>query len=132
MKPTSIFQILDLAQEARKKGEVFNPIFTGEAGLGKSQICQQWVKQQRKTDPNFGFIDLRIAYMEAPDLIGLPENELAEDGIKVTSHYLPDFWPRNPNSRGLLLLEEPNRGTTGVMNCLIQAAMIHPSGRIYL
>lgn len=120
MKPTSIFQILDLAQEARKKGEVFNPIFTGEAGLGKSQICQQWVKQQRKTDPNFGFVDLRIAYMEAPDLIGLPENEVAEDGIKVTSHYLPDFWPRNPNSRGLLLLEEPNRGTTGVMNCLMQ------------
>jgi hypothetical protein len=61
--------------------------------------------------------------MEAPDLIGLPENEtVTEYGqtFKLTSHYTPDMWPRDPNSEGLLLLEEPNRGTTGVMNCLMQ------------
>jgi hypothetical protein len=120
MKPSTIFSVLDTALEARKINEVFNPLFTGEAGLGKSQIVQQWVQKQRERNPNFGFLDLRIAYMEAPDLIGLPENELSGDGTKITNHYLPDFWPRGENSEGLLLLEEPNRGTTGVMNCLMQ------------
>jgi len=119
MKPSHIITIMDTALAARKAGEVFNPMFTGEAGLGKSQIVQQWVKKQRERNPNFGFLDLRIAYMEAPDLIGLPENEIA-DGVKITSHYQPDFWPRDPESEGLILLEEPNRGTTGTMNCLMQ------------
>jgi hypothetical protein len=119
MKPSHIMTIMDTALAARHVGEVCNPLFSGEAGLGKSQIVQQWVAKQRERDPKFGFIDLRIAYMEAPDLIGLPENEII-DGAKITSHYLPDFWPRDMKSSGLLLLEEPNRGTTGVMNCLMQ------------
>ena len=119
MKPSHITTIMDTALAARKAGEVFNPMFTGEAGLGKSQIVQQWVKKQRERNPEFGFIDLRIAYMEAPDLIGLPENEIA-DGVRITSHYQPDFLPRDPKSEGLILLEEPNRGTTGTMNCLMQ------------
>jgi hypothetical protein len=123
MKPSHIMTIMDTAMAARLIEEPFTPLFTGEAGLGKSQIVQQWVKKQRERNPNFGFIDLRIAYMEAPDLIGLPENEmLNERGVnyKVTNHYIPDIWPRDTESEGLLLLEEPNRGTTGVLNCLMQ------------
>jgi len=120
MKPSHITTIMDTALAARNAGEVFNPMFTGEAGLGKSQIVQQWVKEQKKRNPNFGFLDLRIAYMEAPDLIGLPENEVLKDGAKVTTHFQPNFWPRDMDSEGLILLEEPNRGTTGIMNCLMQ------------
>jgi len=120
MKPSHITSIMDTALEARKLGQVFTPLFTGEAGLGKSQIVQQWVKKQRERNPNFGFVDLRIAYMEAPDLIGLPETETGPDGAKITSHYQPDFLPREMASEGLLLLEEPNRATTGMMNCLMQ------------
>ncbi|NJO53347.1 MAG: hypothetical protein HC840_32500 [Leptolyngbyaceae cyanobacterium RM2_2_4] len=107
MKPINIMKVLDLALEARKKGEVFNPLFTGDAGLGKSQICQQWVKKQREKDPDFGFVDLRIAYYEAPDMVGFPKeipSEDAPDGF-ITIHCLPDMWPRNMASRGLLLLE---------------------------
>jgi hypothetical protein len=120
MKPSQIMTIMDTALEARRLGQVFNPLFTGEAGLGKSQIVQQWVKKQRERNPNFGFLDLRIAYMEAPDLIGFPETEKDENGQIRTKHRLPEFWPTDPESEGLILLEEPNRGTTGVMNCLMQ------------
>ncbi len=118
MKPSHIPTILDLAMEARRIGEVINPIFTGEAGLGKSQIVQQWVKKQQLRDPKFGFLDLRIAYMESPDLIGFPETEKDSQGNIRTKHRLPEFWPTEGD--GLILLEEPNRGTTGVMNCLMQ------------
>ena len=119
MKPSHIHTILDTAMAARKIDQTFTPLFTGEAGLGKSQIVQQWVKKQQARNPNFGFLDLRIAYMEAPDLIGLPENEIV-DGSRITTHYQPDFWPRDMKSEGLILFEEPNRGTTGTMNCLMQ------------
>jgi hypothetical protein len=119
MKPSNIFAVLDLAYEARKQGRTINPMFTGEAGLGKSEITQAWVKKQRERNPKFGFIDLRIAYMEAPDLIGFPETEKDQNGVVRTMHRLPEFWPTE--GEGLILLEEPNRGTTGVMNCLMQA-----------
>jgi hypothetical protein len=127
MKPIRILEVLKLTTAARKNGEVFNPLFTGDAGLGKSQICQKFVDIVRTTgfpeagiqpDPNYGFLDLRIAYFEAPDLIGFPETSVDERGTKRTEHCLPSFWPTSGS--GLLLLEEPNRGTTGVMNCLMQ------------
>lgn len=127
MKPIRILEVLKLATKARQNGDIFNPLFTGDAGLGKSAICQLFVKIMRTTgfpeagieaDPNFGFLDARIAYMEAPDMIGFPEVEVDANGKKRTAHHLPEFWPTE--GKGIILLEEPNRGTTGVMNCLMQ------------
>lgn len=118
MKPSNIFAVLDLAYKARLQGRALNPIFTGEAGLGKSEISQAWVKKQRERNPQFGFLDLRIAYMEAPDLIGFPAEGKDKNNTGRTMHLLPEFWPTE--GEGLILLEEPNRGTTGVMNCLMQ------------
>ena len=117
MKPIKILEVLDLAYEAKKKGQIINPLFTGHAGLGKSAICQQWVKKMQKVDPSFGFVDLRIAYMEQPDMIGFPIT-MEKDGRQRTIHALPEFWPTSGS--GLLLFEEPNRGSTGIMNCLMQ------------
>ena len=118
MKPSRIPEILNMALLARKKNLILNPLFEGGAGLGKSAIVQQWVAEQRKSKPKFGFIDLRIAYYEAPDLVGFPSAQKDEQGRLRTVHALPEFWPTD--GEGLLLLEEPNRGTTGVMNCLMQ------------
>jgi hypothetical protein len=118
MKPSNIMAVMDLAYKAIQNGEVVNPMFTGDAGLGKSQIVQQWVAKRRETNPKFGFVDLRIAYLEAPDLIGFPDVAPDANGLSRTMHRLPEFWPTE--GEGLVLLEEPNRGTTGVMNCLMQ------------
>lgn len=118
MKASDIPDILNLALSARQKGLVFNPMFRGEAGLGKSQVVQQWVEAQRAEDPTFGFLDLRIAYMEAPDLIGFPHKEKDENNLVRTYNALPSFWPTS--GRGLLFLEEVNRGKTSVMNALMQ------------
>ena len=118
MRPDRILEVLDLALSARKKGFVFNPMFVGEAGLGKSQITQQWVKKQQETNPNFGFIDLRLAYYEGPDFVGYPYEYEDQNKVKRMGHALPHFWPTE--GEGLILLEEPNRGNTMVMNCLMQ------------
>jgi len=123
VKPSQIPIILDLAWKARLMGEVFNPLFTGEAGLGKSAIVQQWVKKMQEKIPEFTFLDLRCAYLEAPDMIGFPEKiKIIVNGKEIwtTIHAIPEFWPMGDDSQGLVLLEEPNRGTTGVLNTLMQ------------
>lgn len=129
MKPIRILDTLALAYKAGQLGKQFNPLFTGEAGLGKSDVCKLFVDTMRtkgfpahgiKPNPNYGFIDLRAAYMEAPDFIGFPESESDKNGVRRTVHNIPEFWPTDPDSEGLILLEEPNRGTTGVMNCMMQ------------
>jgi hypothetical protein len=117
MKISRIKDVLNLAKEARSQGLKFTPMFRGGAGLGKSEVVQQWVEEQRKENPEFGFIDVRIAYYESPDLVGFPHT-LEVNGIMRTIHALPELWPTEGS--GLLLFEEPNRGTTGVMNCLMQ------------
>ncbi len=118
MRPDRILEVLDLAHEARKKGLVFNPMLVGEAGLGKSQIVHQWVKEKQKANPNFGFRDLRMAYYEGPDFVGYPYEYSDNNNVKRMGHALPHFWPTE--GEGLIFLEEPNRGNSMVMNCLMQ------------
>lgn len=112
MKPVQIENMLDLAARARAMGEVFNPLFVGPPGIGKSQIVQAWAKRREMT-----CVDLRIAYLEAPDLIGFPSIQTIGHR-QITVHATPEFLPNE--GAGILLLEEPNRGMPGVMNCLMQ------------
>lgn len=112
MKQSQIYTIMDLARRARQNHRKFNPLFVGPPGIGKSEIIQDWCKIN-----NLPFIDLRAAYMEAPDLIGFPSVETV-DGRQITVHNVPEFWPTE--GEGVLLLEEPNRGTTSVMNTMMQ------------
>ena len=118
MNPDKISEVLDLAVAVRKTNKIFNPMFVGEAGIGKSEIIHQWVAKQREQDPDFGFIDLRIAYYEGPDFVGYPHEYTDEDGRIRMGHALPHFWPTK--GRGLLLLKEPNRGNQMIQNCLMQ------------
>lgn len=117
MRAERILEVMDLALEARKQDLVFNPMFVGEAGLGKSEVLREWVRQQRKRNPEFGFVDCRIAYYEGPDFVGYPTEQMV-DGVMRMVHALPEMWPTS--GEGLFLFEEPNRGNTMVMNCLMQ------------
>lgn len=119
MKVSQIKSILNATWKANQMGHrKFVPLFTGEAGIGKSEICQEWVKDMRVSDPDFQFLDLRIAYMDSPDFVGLVFNVVSNDGTNRTCYSLPEFWPTE--GRGLILLEEPNRGQQSVMNALMQ------------
>lgn len=107
-----MMDILDLALRARKNGDIFNPLFVSPPGLGKSSIVQQWCLKHEMP-----FIDIRLAYREAPDMIGFPSIETI-NGRQVTKHNVPEFWPTE--GQGVILLEEPNRGTTSIMNTIMQ------------
>ena len=117
--PKKIHEVMDLAWTARTNGDTFNVMLKGEAGLGKSEVLQQWAQKKREEFGEFHILDLRLAYLESPDIIGFPK-EVQHDGRWRTIHALPGFWPVDPDSKGMLLLEEINRGTTGVMNTMMQ------------
>jgi hypothetical protein len=68
----------------------------GAPGVGKSTIIRELAKEY-----GVGFIDVRLSQREPVDIRGLPVPR--EDGVEwlVSSE-----WPRDPNSRGIILFDE--------------------------
>lgn len=112
IKPGQIKEVLDTARKIRTAGGNYVPCFAGDSGIGKSEICQAWAKEN-----NLKLIDLRLAYMEGPDMVGMPQS-ICVDGKWTTIHSLPDFLPKD--GEGLLLFEEPNRAHESVMQTMMQ------------
>lgn len=70
----------------------------GAPGVGKSSVVRQVAEQQ-----GIGFIDIRLAQREPVDLRGLPVPD-RERG--VVEWLLAGEWPRDPESRGIILFDE--------------------------
>ncbi|WP_181454291.1 AAA family ATPase [Halomonas sp. SL1] len=68
----------------------------GSPGIGKSRVVREVCEAA-----GIGFVDVRLSQMEPVDLRGIPVPD--GDSVKwlVASH-----WPRDPESRGILLLDE--------------------------
>lgn len=113
MKTSEIFGILNLAAKVRANGETFNPLFSGPPGVGKSHIVQQWCREN-----GYEYIDLRAAYLEAPDVRGFPIIVTDDKGRQRMATATPDSFP--DEGKGIIFLDEVNRGTTSVMNCFMQ------------
>lgn len=71
-------------------------LLRGAPGVGKSTIVKNIAKKL-----NIGFVDVRLAEMERVDFAGLPS---VADG--TTNWNVPSFWPRDPESKGIILLDE--------------------------
>ncbi len=112
MKPSEINEVLDIAYTARKNGDNFYPLFVGPPGIAKSSVIQAWSNKK-----GLPFIDLRLAYLEPPDMVGFPDKEMV-NGRQRMVYTLPEFWPTE--GEGVILLEEPNRGTSAMMNTVMQ------------
>ncbi len=68
----------------------------GPPGVGKSSVLRSVAE-----DAGIGFLDIRLAQREPVDLRGLP----VPDGDQVR-WLLSSDWPRDPESRGILLFDE--------------------------
>lgn len=68
----------------------------GAPGTGKSTLIRELCTQQ-----GIGFIDVRLSQREPVDLRGLP----VPDGDQVR-WLLSSEWPRDPDSRGIILFDE--------------------------
>lgn len=109
MKPAKIFDVMDLAMRARQKGEIYNPLFVGAPGLGKTEIVQAWCKAK-----GLPSITLTSALLDAPEIRGFPMIQNVNGRQRMVT-VTPEFWP--DSGSGVVILEEVNRGSTAVMNC---------------
>ena len=82
-----------------KSAKIIPPLLMHSSpGVGKSSIARQCAE-----DLGIQFVDVRLAEMESVDIRGLP----SVDEAKGEMHWnAPDFWPRDPKSRGILFLDE--------------------------
>jgi hypothetical protein len=88
-------------------------MINGLHGIGKSQLVKQFADEN-----GLDFIDIRLSQIDATDLIGLP------DVSGETTKFKPPAWlPQDPNSKGILFLDELFRGRRDVLQAVFQLVL---------
>lgn len=107
-------------------------MITGHHGVGKSQAVKQYADEH-----DMQFVDLRLGTQDVGDLLGLAdfiEQPFTRtiDGKDVTvmekvatKFMRPDWFPEDPNSKGIIFLDEVNRGTRPVLQAIFQLVLDH-------
>lgn len=85
----------------------------GQHGIGKSQAIKQFALEN-----GMQFVDRRLSQMESGDLLGLPDVS-----GEVTRYKIPSWLPTDPNSKGILFLDELNRARRDVLQGIFQLAL---------
>ena len=101
----------------------------GRHGVGKSQSLYQ-VSQEltydhpKKGKQSYSFIDLRLGNMEVGDLLGLADFEKDGDGNNIATKFMRPSWlPNDPDSKGILFLDEINRARRDVLQAAFQLVL---------
>lgn len=81
-------------------------LLMGTPGIGKSSVIEQFANKMRETDPDFGYVDKRIASSDPGDIVG---RQFYDANIQSLLHIAPEEWPTDGN--GVLVLEELADGT---------------------
>ena len=95
----------------------------GSPGLGKSSIVRT-VCEQRGID----FIDVRLAQMEPCDIKGLP---VPDKENKVMEWFVNGSWPRNPNGKGIIFLDEITSSDRSVQVAAYELVLDRRLGKLY-
>lgn len=92
----------------------------GHHGVGKSQAVKQYADEK-----GFEFVDLRLGTQDVGDLLGLAEFEKdPKTGQSVATKFMrPDWFPTDPNSKGIIFLDEINRGRRDVLQAVFQLCL---------
>ena len=90
-------------------------------GVGKSATVKQVAQQlAEETGHEVGFYDVRLSQCEVGDIKGLPN---LNHETKTTDFYKPFWWPRDPDSHGILFFDELNRATKDVLQAVFEVCL---------
>lgn len=117
MKPSQVAQSIEtVAVEMR------TPLMIhGAPGVGKSAVVKQAAHKL-----GLQLVDFRAALRDAVDIMGLPGARVEDVGGKaqgVTFYNLPAGLPRDPESRGILFLDEINSAPQQTQAALFQLVL---------
>ena len=91
----------------------------GHHGIGKSQAVAQFAAEN-----NYEFIDLRLGTQDVGDLLGLADFERDKNGNMIaTKFFRPDWFPSDPNSKGIIFMDEINRARRDVLQAVFQLVL---------
>jgi hypothetical protein len=120
-------------------------LIEGKHGIGKSEVVAQVAREMSsRLGKPVEFVDIRLGQYEVGDLIGLPTRRdtftvtksvyvngslesremVAKD---VTIHDLPLWFPRDPDSYGILFFDELNRGSRDTQQWAMQIVLDYKS-----
>jgi len=110
VSPVQLKGILKRAYKTVNSKRPVSVLIEGCTGIGKSQVVNQTANELK-----IGYIDFRASLMERPDVLGQP---FQIDG--KTKYALPDIFPTDPESTGILFFDEINRADSSTINALFQ------------
>ena len=119
MKASNITKAIDKLIDAQL------PVFVwGAPGIGKSSIVKQIAKEK-----DMEFLDLRLSLLDPTDLKGIPFfNAQTQEGVWAK----PSFLPSDPDSRGILFLDEINTAPPAVQASAYQLILDRKVGEYEL
>lgn len=104
-------------------------LMIGHHGVGKSQAVKQYTDETTYVHPklgkkNWGFVDIRLGTQDVGDLLGLADFEVNDKGEKVATKFMrPTWFPTDVDSKGIIFLDEINRGRRDVLQAVFQLVL---------
>jgi len=119
MKASNITKVIDKLIDRQL------PVFVwGAPGIGKSSIVKQIAEQKE-----MAFLDLRLSLLDPTDLKGIPFfNAETKEGVWAK----PSFLPSDPDSKGILFLDEINTAPPAVQASAYQLILDRKVGEYEL
>jgi hypothetical protein len=117
MRPSQAYAVLQAALKAN-----LAVMLWGGPGIGKSDVVRRLAMDNERD-----LRDVRISQLDSVDLRGIPQ---VREGITYWNP--PSFLPRDPDSQGILFLDEINSGSTGTMAAAYQLVLDRALGEYRL
>lgn len=103
--------------------------FYGGAGVGKSQKAKQIADELYPTYlGQTNLVDVRLSDKDPTDVAGVPIPIQMVDGTTQTVYATPSFWPKDPNWKGIIFLDELTNASAACQQAAYQIMLDHTIG----
>lgn len=128
VSPLELKEIIGIALDGITKNvelskKIAPLLIHGSPGLGKSSIVSQVCQEK-----GYQFIDVRLAQMEPCDIRGLPVPNKEQ---KQMDWYVNGTWPRDPNSKGVIFLDEITAADRSIQVAAYELILDRRLGTLY-